>query len=421
MAKLGGSEEYGAASARADLLIVVEVFAHDGDDRPAATCFAHLCLATGRHAQFEAEQTFAMLKVTSSHAGPLDYNAKIVLDYVFHDFVEPRKAVKPHLNRQSVGIPHLLTEADFAAHILFDMLPVNGRRDHTLVKRVIFRQLLFEDMSLNRLRTLGAHGRLEDVVASAGREKPAPAQLPRRKGSLSLLDEPSGRASWPGASSSCCAGGGHRAQVDPTNGASSIWDELADIMAIDEDMRGARAMYAAFCDAGCAGDLEQLAALDLDDDGDDGSAGAGAMGEPRSQAAGEAQHAEREEPQLVPATDTQEPVENANSRASRADLRELGRWHHIRARAYHRRRGGEGDLPPAPRLRLLVGGACRSRDGPCRPCPMVVSARAGRRACRGRQSLEALARHAREAAVGQMMDGVVGSCSLGLVVCFVPL
>lgn len=149
MANLGGSEGYGAASARADLLIVVEVFANDGGDAQAATCFAHLCLATGRHAQLEAEQTFAMMQVIFAHESPFDYGAKILLEYVFQDFVEPGKVFKPPLNRQSVGIPHLLTEADFAAHILCNMIPGGGGKDQTLVKRVIFRQLLFEDLSFD--------------------------------------------------------------------------------------------------------------------------------------------------------------------------------------------------------------------------------------------------------------------------------
>lgn len=131
--------------------------------------FSTFCLATGRHSQFAAEQTFAALAIVSGHTNPCDFESQIVLEYSRNDFVQPAKKVKSPVNRQSAGAIRFLSETDLAAYIMFDMVEnQGGNRNYSVVKKVVLQRLHFADLSLRRLRVAGRKG--DPVVVSAQRQ-----------------------------------------------------------------------------------------------------------------------------------------------------------------------------------------------------------------------------------------------------------
>lgn len=199
---------FGSKSAHADLLLAIEVFTTVEEAAPQATCFVHLCLAAGAHAQFPAEQTFALLQVVSDHAPPWDYTAGILLEYEHETFVAPLKKVKTPINRQTFGALSMLTEDGLAAHIMFNMIPSLGSagRAQTPVQRVLLKRLAFEDVTLNRVRVVG-------LLAGGGDTKDCAAPAPRAKrrssrdflaifDSLKSTDDPDSSRSRPTPSTS---------------------------------------------------------------------------------------------------------------------------------------------------------------------------------------------------------------------------
>lgn len=138
-ARIAAAHGFGAKSALADQLLAVEVHTSTDDaSAPSATCFFHMCLATGRHAQFPAEPTFATLTVVSGHTSPFDLEAGIILEYSCHEFVPPAKKVKPPIHRQIVGALRFFAEADLVVHIMFDMIgDGDSGRQSSAVRKVV--------------------------------------------------------------------------------------------------------------------------------------------------------------------------------------------------------------------------------------------------------------------------------------------
>lgn len=162
---------HGRRSVDADLLCVIESWNRDdvANDAPSAVLFVHLCLASGKHAHFPSEETFAVLEVVSGHQPPFDYSESegIELEYRRCKFVKPTRKCKPPLDRQTDGPLMLLTDDDLAAHIMFpdaDASTLAGcTHTSSAVKRVAFRPLSFNDVSLLRVRVSGCRAAVQPV------------------------------------------------------------------------------------------------------------------------------------------------------------------------------------------------------------------------------------------------------------------
>ena len=266
MAKLTSPFGLGPKSAHADMLLAVEAYAEEEEENPHDVCFVHLCLATGRHAQFPSQQTFVQLDVISEHGVPFVYIDPIRLRYAHGLFVKPLRRMKPPVNQQKFGPLKMMTEVDLAVHIVLKMIPDDvlfGGAQRSLVKRVLFRHLTFVDLSLNMLQVTGERSRPVSCSACA------PTRVKHIANPNDLLQIFDGPAKTPTPTPTPKQGDGEDLPPPqpPQNGVSAELEELG--LDYDEDLRQ---MYAALLGTEAA-EIDVLTKLlscqDVDNDVED--------------------------------------------------------------------------------------------------------------------------------------------------------